>query len=98
MKSSNKIAVVIVNWNSGEYLVECLRSLKGQTLSPDRVLIVDNNSTDSSLQGLEQEFEGWDFVKLETNTGFSVGNNLAVKKAEDCDWVAFLNPDAIPQA
>ena len=61
MKSSNKIAVVIVNWNSGEYLVECLRSLKGQTVQPDRVLIVDNASTDASLQGLEQEFEEWDF-------------------------------------
>ena len=94
MKSSNKIAVVIVNWNSGEYLVECLRSLKGQTVQPDRVLIVDNASTDASLQGLEQEFEEWDFIKLETNTGFSVGNNLAVKRAADCDWIAFLNPDA----
>ena len=96
MKSSIKIAVVIVNWNSGEYLVECLRSLKCQTVQPDRVLIVDNASTDASLQGLEQEFEEWDFIKLETNTGFSAGNNFAVKKVEDCDWIAFLNPDAMP--
>ena len=57
---------------------------------------MDNASTDASLQGLEQEFEEWDFIKLETNTGFSAGNNFAVKKVEDCDWGAFLNPDAMP--
>ena len=94
MKTSNKIAVVIVNWNAGDYLGKCLRNLKGQTLSPDRVLIVDNFSTDDSMQGLEQEYGEWEFIKLKTNTGFSAANNRAVHKAEDCDWIAFLNPDA----
>ena len=64
MKSSNKIAVVIVNWNSGEYLDQCLRNLKGQTLLPDRVLVVDNASTDGSMNGLAERFQILDFVSL----------------------------------
>ena len=94
MKSSNKIAVVIVNWNSGEYLVECLRNLNGQSLLPDRVLVVDNASTDGSMNGLAERFQDWDFVSLETNTGFASANNFAVKQVADCEWIAFLNPDA----
>jgi GT2 family glycosyltransferase len=64
MKPSIKVAVVIVNWNSGAYLVECLLSLKGQTLLPDRVLIVDNASTDGSMEGLEQRFPDFEFIHL----------------------------------
>jgi GT2 family glycosyltransferase len=94
MKTSNKIAVVIVNWNSGEYLGECLRNLKCQTLLPDRVLVVDNASTDGSMKGHEERFPDWDFVSLEHNTGFASANNFAVNQLVDCEWVAFLNPDA----
>lgn len=94
MKTSNKIAVVIVNWNSGEYLGECLRNLKCQTLLPDRVLVVDNASTDGSMKGHEERFPDWDFVSLENNTGFASANNFAVNQLADCEWVAFLNPDA----
>jgi GT2 family glycosyltransferase len=94
MKSSEKIAVVIVNWNSGAYLGECLRHLKSQSLIPHRVLIVDNDSTDGSMQGLKESYPDWDFIFLEKNTGFASANNLAVNQADDCEWIAFLNPDA----
>ena len=94
MKPSNKIAVVIVNWNSGQYLAKCLQNLKNQTLPPDRVLIVDNFSGDGSMDGLKQKFCDWEFIFLERNTGFASANNLAVNQVTDCEWIAFLNPDA----
>jgi GT2 family glycosyltransferase len=94
MMYSPSIAVIIVNWNSGQYLEKCLQSLKGQTIVPTRVLVVDNASTDGSMNDLEQRFGNWEFIYLDRNTGFAYANNLAVKQAGDCDWVAFLNPDA----
>jgi GT2 family glycosyltransferase len=94
MKTSKKIAVVIVNWNSGEYLAECLSNLKGQLLLPDRVFVVDNASADGSMEGLNERYPDWNFIFLKENTGFASANNLAVKKADDCEWIAFLNPDA----
>ena len=97
MTYSPTIAVVIVNWNSGQYLEKCLQSLKVQTFMPARVLVVDNASTDGSMDGLEQRFKDWEFIHLDKNTGFAYANNLAVKQAGDCDWIAFLNPDAFAQ-
>ncbi len=94
MSFSYSVAVVIVNWNSGHYLRKCLQSLKAQKLKPARVLIVDNASTDDSISGLEKEFENYEIIRLETNKGFAFANNFAVKKIDDCNWVAFLNPDA----
>ncbi|MBT5470067.1 MAG: glycosyltransferase family 2 protein [Nitrospina sp.] len=94
MPSSLSIAVVVVNWNAGDYLKKCLQSLKSQTLPPTQVLIVDNASTDGSIQRVEEEFREYEIIKLEENTGFAFANNLAVKKAENCEWIAFLNPDA----
>lgn len=94
MTRSSSIAIVVVNWNSGQYLQKCLQSLKAQTLPPARVLVVDNASTDGSMDGLEQKFSDWEFIYSEKNTGFAAANNLAVKQAADCEWIAFLNPDA----
>jgi GT2 family glycosyltransferase len=88
------VAVIIVNWNSGQYLKKCLQSLKAQTISPTRVLVVDNASSDSSMDGLEQIFGDWEFIYLDRNTGFASANNLAVKQAGNCEWIIFLNPDA----
>ena len=94
MTHSPSIAVVVVNWNSGQYLRKCLQNLKDQALSPARVLVLDNASTDGSMEGLEQRFSEWEFIRLDKNTGFASANNLAVNQVEDCDWIAFLNPDA----
>ncbi len=88
------IAVVIVNWNAGNYLKKCLQSLKAQTLKPAQVIVVDNASTDDSINGLGEEFEDFEIIQLKENTGFAFANNLAVNKADNCDWIAFLNPDA----
>ena len=94
MPSSLSIAVVVVNWNAGGYLKKCLQSLKNQTLTPTRVIVVDNASKDDSINGFGKEFESFEIIKLEENTGFAFANNLAVKQANNCDWIAFLNPDA----
>ena len=61
MTHSPSIAVVVVNWNSGQYLGKCLQNLKDQVLPPARVLVVDNASTDGSIEGFEQRFRGWEF-------------------------------------
>ena len=80
MPSSFVIAVIVVNWNAGDYLKNCLLSLKAQTLKPTRVIVVDNASSDGSIQGLEEEFKGYEIIELEENMGFAFANNLAVKK------------------
>lgn len=92
-----RVAVVIVNTNGGEYLDRALRALEKQSVRPARIIVVDNASTDGSADGLEHRHSGIEVVRESRNVGFAAANNLAVRMADDCDWVALLNPDAFPK-
>lgn len=89
------IAVIIVNFNSGDLLRRCLACLERQVEKPKRTIVIDNASTDVSCQDLD--FAGVEILHLTDNLGFSAANNLGVYRADDCDWIALLNPDAFPE-
>jgi GT2 family glycosyltransferase len=91
-----RIAIVIVNWNGGLCLPECLRSVAAQERPADRVIVVDNASTDGSLDEALRRFSFVEPLRLGTNVGFAAANNVALHACGDCDWVALLNPDAYP--
>jgi GT2 family glycosyltransferase len=91
------VIVIIVNRNGGEWLAKCLTALCGQTIVPKKVVLVDNDSTDSSLVDLDTRFPRVQVIKLKENIGFAAANNLAVKMLGKTDWVALLNPDAFPE-
>lgn len=88
------VAVVIVNANAGAHLVRTLECLGRQTVAPERTIVVDNASSDGSMDGLEERFPWVEAIRLDENLGFAAANNLAVARADGCDWVALLNPDA----
>ena len=90
------VAVLIVNWNSRDLLRECLRSLSAQTRRPDRVVLVDNNSTDDSLRQARDWLTGVEVIRLQENVGFARANNIAAAAAGGVDALALLNPDAFP--
>jgi GT2 family glycosyltransferase len=91
-----KIAVIIVNANTGEHIDRALDALAGQTLEPARVIVVDNASNDGSPDAIARRFPSVEVVRLERNVGFAAANNVGVQAADDCEWVALLNPDAFP--
>ena len=95
--SPASVAVIIVNANGGDLLERALRAVAEQTLPPRRVLVVDNASSDGSVDGLEQRHPSIEVLRLDRNVGFGAANNLAVQRARDCEWVALLNPDAFPE-
>lgn len=92
-----KTAVIIVNWNAGKNLVRCLQSLTQQTRPPQRTILLDNASTDASLDGIAELFPNVEILLQTENKGFAEGNNIAVEHADDCEWIAFLNPDAFAE-
>ena len=71
-------SVIIVNWNGGQYLDQCLRALQAQTLAPERTIVVDNASTDGSTESIAWEFPEVTVVRNENNLGFAAANNLAI--------------------
>jgi len=97
MNRLKSVAVIIVNYNGGEIVLRCLEALKHQNLRPHRILLVDNASQDNSLAVIEEAFPEVETVPSTKNLGFAAANNIAVKEANDCNWVALLNPDAFPE-
>ena len=89
-----RLAVVIVNYNSGHLLEACLRSIEPQLGDADRVLVIDNASQDHS-ESCADRFALCSLHKLKENTGFAAACNFGVAQCTDCEWVLFLNPDTV---
>ena len=96
---TEKVAVVIVNWNGKLHLRGCLHALSAQTHADFKALVVDNASTDGSQQAVhELNDDRFTLLQLDENTGFAKANNLGVSHGGDSQWVVLLNPDAFPDA
>jgi GT2 family glycosyltransferase len=92
-----RVAVIIVNANAGPLLAEALDHLSRQTFAPARVILVDNASTDGSTDAAARQHPEIEVVRLSENIGFGAANNVAARRADDCDWIVLLNPDAFPE-
>ncbi|WP_370835687.1 glycosyltransferase family 2 protein [Clostridium tertium] len=87
------VSVVIPNYNGEKYINKCLDSLLNQSLGPDEIIIVDNKSTDGSLELINSEFRDKVYIiSLEKNTGFSVAVNEGIR-ASNSEFVVLLNND-----
>jgi GT2 family glycosyltransferase len=92
--SSPPVSVIIVNWNGRDCLKDCLDSLRAQTFPDFEVILVDNGSTDGSVQYLRENYSGWVRVLSNPrNEGFSGGNNRGIR-ASLGKYVVLLNNDA----
>jgi len=97
MTTASRVAVLIVNYNSGGHLSRCLQALARQELRGFRTIVVDNASTDGSADAVERDFPAVQLLRPGKNLGFAAGNNLAAAHAAGCDWLITLNPDAFPE-
>ena len=100
---SARVSIIVVNYNSGVYLQRCLACLAAQSILPDKILVVDNGSSDGSASAAERMAKQdshlaprISFDMVGENLGFAAANNRAVATCES-ELVALLNPDAFPE-
>lgn len=89
------VSVIVLNWNGKHFLNKCLHSLLSQDYPNYEVLLVDNDSTDNSVELANKEFGKngkLRIIALKENYGFSKGNNIGLKYARG-DYIIFLNND-----
>ena len=86
-----RVAVVVPSWNGRRWLPGLFASLDAQTHRPDEIVVVDNGSTDGSLEWLAGR-EDARVIALGRNTGFSVAANRGIADTA-CDAVALVNTD-----
>lgn len=85
-------SVVIVNWNGLQHLQVCLTSLEKQLFTDFEVILVDNASTDGSLEFLQSRFPRVRLLSQDRNLGFAGGCNAGIREARG-RYVALLNND-----
>jgi len=89
-----KASVIIPTWNGLELLCATLESLETQTLRAFEVIVVDNGSTDGTVERLAPIFPRVRWIRLEENRGFAAAVNVGIR-ASRAEIVALLNNDAV---
>jgi len=90
---------VVVTYNRKELLRECLVALRAQTRPPDRVLVVDNASTDGTLDLVSEEFGEVELLTLPENVGGAGGFHAGLERACEAgaEWAWLMDDDTVPR-
>ena len=94
MKESPLVSVIVLNYNAGELLLNCVDSLKKSAYTNLEILVVDNISTDGSQKKCKEKFPDVELIQNNENLGYCGGNNVGIKKAKG-EFIVILNPDTI---
>jgi GT2 family glycosyltransferase len=96
MKNKERVAIVIVNWNTYKLTRSCIVSLNKCVHKNFEIFLVDNNSSDESVKKLKKEFKDLHFILNNENTGFCKANNQAIEKIlseNTFNFIMLLNSD-----
>jgi GT2 family glycosyltransferase len=87
------VSIVIVNWNSREYLRKCIASILANThRTALEIVVIDSASFDGAGRMLREHYPEVRFIQSEANVGFAKANNQAARSAAG-EYLLFLNPD-----
>ncbi len=94
MTESPDLSIIILNYNVKELLLNCLESIFKNKKTTDnwQIIVVDNASEDGSVEAVKKKYSQVEILANKENIGFSLGNNIGVKKAK-APVILFLNPD-----
>jgi GT2 family glycosyltransferase len=90
--STPLVTVIMLNWNGRHLLEGCLPSVFRQTFKDYEIILVDNGSTDGSVEWVRGEYPDVRVIPLHTNHGFCRGNNIGISLAQG-EYVVLLNND-----
>lgn len=86
------VSIIIVNWNGKKWLKSCLSSLNNQNYKHVEIIIIDNSSTDGSVEYIQRYYPDVTVIVNKDNKGFADANNIGYRKANGY-YILFLNND-----
>ena len=91
-KSDILTTVVVLNYNAGKLLIDCVQSLVNTNFHKLEIIVVDNISTDNSQKICKEKFPEIKLIENKENLGYCEGNNVGIRNAEG-EFIVILNPD-----
>ena len=88
------VSIIIVNYNAGELLLNCIKSILDSDYKNLEIIIVDNISTDNSHKKCKEKFQQIKLIENSKNLGYCDGNNVGIKNAKG-EYIVIMNPDTI---
>lgn len=95
MPESPSVYVIVLNYNGKSHLEYCLPSILSTNYENLNIVLVDNNSSDGSVEYVERSFPSVEILQLEENLGWAGGNNRGIEYAneQDAEYVLLANND-----
>jgi len=94
MNKKPLVSIIVLNYNAGKLLLDCIVSLKKSTYENVEILIVDNISSDNSHTECKEKFPDVKLIQNKQNLGYCGGNNVGINQANG-EFIVILNPDTI---
>jgi len=96
MTKTSKISIIIVSWNSSREIVACIDSIYAQNHVPCEVIVIDNASSDNTIELIKNYEKKLRFISNNHNLGFAQATNQGLALAAG-NYILLLNPDTILQ-
>jgi len=97
MSENPLVSVIVLNYNAGELLLNCIESIKKSTYKNLEIIVVDNISTDKSQKACKEKYPDIKLIQNDENFGYCEGNNIGIRDAKG-DYIIILNPDTIVES
>ena len=97
MSENPLVSVIVLNYNAGKLLLNCIESVKKSTYKNLEIIVVDNISTDKSQETCKEKYPDIKLIQNNENFGYCEGNNIGIRKAKG-DYIIILNPDTIVES
>ncbi|HET6516311.1 MAG TPA: glycosyltransferase family 2 protein, partial [Thermodesulfovibrionales bacterium] len=97
MTEDPKIAIIVINWNGRDDTLECLASVRQVDYPHFEVIVVDNGSSDNSVEAIRNAFPEVTVIETRENLGFAGGNNVGMRHAlkNRSEYIFLLNNDTV---
>ena len=97
MNEQPLISIIVLNYNAGELLLNCINSIKKSAYENIEIIIVDNISTDKSQEICKEKHPDVKLIQNKKNFGYCEGNNIGIREAKG-DFLVILNPDTVVES
>ncbi len=91
------VIFVVLNFNRREDTLQCISSLEQNTYKNQKIILLDNSSTDGSVEAVEARFPDVQIIRLQQNLGYAGNNNAGIDEAmrQGAEWIFVLNEDTV---